>query len=115
VILQCRIKKTVVSLNNQANGGYESDSREGRKRHDGMMQVTETLRDRRNFSIVFWNGLNIFVIQQFFSQVLRSLIKGTLEKSKTYFDLKEGFTLFCSDPAIRLKGKLAKFKIKEKI
>jgi hypothetical protein len=61
-----------------------------------MMQVTETLRNRRNFSIVFWikYGLNIFVIQQFFSQVLRSLIKGTQEKSKTCLVLKEGFTSF---------------------
>jgi hypothetical protein len=34
----------------------------------------------------------MFVIQKFYSQVLRSLVKGTLEKSKTYFILKEGFT-----------------------
>jgi hypothetical protein len=78
-ILQCRIK-TVVSLNNQANRGYESDSKECRIRHD---RVTETLRHRKNFSIVFWikYGLHMFVIQQFFSQVLRSLVKGTLYKS----------------------------------
>jgi hypothetical protein len=81
-----------------------------------MMQVTETLRNSKNFSIVFWikYGLNIFVIQQFFSQVLRSLIKGTLKKSKTCSILKEQFTQFCSDPAIRLKGKLTKFKNKRK-
>jgi hypothetical protein len=80
VILQCRIRKTVVSLNNQANGGYESDSKKGRIRHDGMMQVTETLRHRKNFSIVFRikYGLNMFVIQQFCSQVLRSLVKESL-------------------------------------
>jgi hypothetical protein len=58
------------------------------------MQVTETLRHRKNFSIVFWikYGLNMFVIQQFFSQVLRSLVKGTLNKFKTCFILKEEFT-----------------------
>jgi hypothetical protein len=78
-ILQCRIK-TAVSLNNQANGGYESNSKEGRIRHNGVMQVTETLRHRKSFSIVLWikYGLNMFVIQQFFSQALRSLVKGTL-------------------------------------
>jgi hypothetical protein len=57
----------------------------------------------------------MFVIQQFFSQVLRSLIKGTLKKSKTCSSLKEEFTQFWSDPAIRLKGRLTKIKIKEKI
>jgi hypothetical protein len=33
------------------------------------MLVAETLRNRKNFSIVLWikHGLNIFVIQQFFS------------------------------------------------
>jgi hypothetical protein len=51
-------------------------------RQGGVMQVAETLRNRKNFSIALWikHGLNIFVIQQFCSQVLRSLFKGTLEK-----------------------------------
>jgi hypothetical protein len=55
-ILQCRIK-TEVSLNNQANGCYESDSRKGRIRHDGEMQVAETLRHRKTLVLFF--GLNM--------------------------------------------------------
>jgi hypothetical protein len=35
----------------------ETDSRKDRVRQDGVMQVTETLRHRKNFSIVF--GLNM--------------------------------------------------------
>jgi hypothetical protein len=51
VILQCRIK-TVVSLNNQTNGGYERDRKvhknwKERARQDGVMLVTETLRHRK--------------------------------------------------------------------
>jgi hypothetical protein len=44
------------------------------------MRVAETLRNRKNFSIVLWikYGLNMLVIQQFRSQVLRSLFKETL-------------------------------------
>jgi hypothetical protein len=46
------------------------------------MRVAETLRNRKNFSIVLWikYGLNIFVIQQFCGQVLRSPFKKTLGK-----------------------------------
>jgi hypothetical protein len=56
VILQCRIK-TVISLNNQTNGGYERDRKvhknwKERARQDGVMLVTETLRHRKNFSII---------------------------------------------------------------
>jgi hypothetical protein len=51
------------------------------------MQFAETLRHRKNFSIVLWikYGLNMFVIQQFLSQVLRSLVKETVKNLRTVF------------------------------
>jgi hypothetical protein len=40
------------------------------------MQFAETLRQQKNFSIVLWikYGLNMFVIQQFCSQVFKITI-----------------------------------------
>jgi hypothetical protein len=41
------------------------------------MLVAETLKNRKTLVLFF--GLNIFVIQQFLSQVLRSLFEKTLD------------------------------------
>jgi hypothetical protein len=78
------------------------------------MQVAETLRNRKkNFSIALWikYGLNIFVIQQFCSQVLRSLFKKDTGKGlRTVCSFKEKIYRYYCDPAIRLKGQVTKIE-----